>query len=46
MGYLREYNSVICLILNIFDPRVPCKHGCRWMTPFGYVRTAGCPKHD
>jgi hypothetical protein len=42
----RHYSRASCLLLNIFDPRVPCDHGCKWIAPFGWVRNASCPKHD
>jgi len=42
----RRYNAAVCFIMNVFDPRVPCKHRCRWIAPYGYVRNASCPKHD
>jgi hypothetical protein len=42
----RRYNAAVCFIMNVFDPRVPCKHSCRWIAPYGYVRNASCPKHD
>lgn len=45
MGTLRQYHQVTCLILNVFDPRVPCRRGCKWVAPFGYLPTVGCPKH-
>jgi hypothetical protein len=45
-GHHRRYSRALCLLLNIFDPRVPCKHGCKWVAPFGWLRNAGCPRHD
>ncbi len=45
-GRHRSYSPAVCLLLNIFDPRVPCDYGCKWVAPFGWVRNASCPKHD
>ena len=42
----RRYSRAVCILLNIFDPRVPRKYGCKWVAPFGYVRNASCPRHD
>jgi hypothetical protein len=42
----RRYSSAVCMLLNNFDPRVPCDHGCKWVAPFGYVPNARCPRHD
>ena len=42
----RRFSRAVCMLLNIFDPRVPCKYGCKWVAPFGYVRNASCPRHD
>ena len=42
---LKEYNRAVCLLLNVFDPRVPCKYGCKWIAPYGWVRNRSCRWH-
>jgi hypothetical protein len=42
---LKEYNRAVCLLLNVFDPRVPCKYGCKWIAPYGWVRNRSCRRH-
>ena len=42
----RRYGRAFCLLMNIFDPRVPCKHGCKWQAPHGYISDTICPKHS
>ena len=42
----RRYSKPFCFLTNVFDPRVPCKYGCSWGGPFGYLRNSSCPKHD
>ena len=46
LGGPRRYSRATCLLLNIFDPRVPCKYGCKWVAPFGWLRNPSCRKHD
>ena len=43
----KQYSPWFCLLMNIMDPRVPCRygHGCKWVAPFGYVSNMSCPKH-
>jgi hypothetical protein len=41
-----RYSAEFCDFMNTIDPRVPCENGCAWISPFGWVPNAGCPRHD
>jgi hypothetical protein len=35
----KRYGRLFCLLMNVFDPRVPCRYGCKWVAPFGTYAT-------
>lgn len=43
----KTYSEAYCYNMNLIDPRVhDDEYWCQWVSPYGFVPEAGCPKHD
>lgn len=39
-----QYPARFCQWMNVADAHPYCN--CEWVSPYGFVIEAGCPKHD